>query len=122
MLDMLDMVTPYYLTLLGSPWSMLRPGYGLAPEEPQMEDMAGRQGAWLIHQLHIDACQLHARPFLLLPSSTARVASSATGSWWGEVFLGREEAATVILTLKCFKSETIREWTPRRILHYGSFC
>ena len=101
---------------------MLRPGYGLAPEEPQMEDMAGRQGAWLIHQLHIDACQLHARPFLLLPSSTARVAPSATGSWWGEVFLGREEAATVILTLKCFKSETIREWTPRRLLHYGSFC
>ena len=58
----------------------------------------------------------------LPPSSTARVAPSVTGSWWGEVFLGWEEAATVILTLKCFKSEIIREWTPRRILHYGSFC
>ena len=34
---MLDMVTPYYLTLLGSPWSLLRPGYGPVPEEPQME-------------------------------------------------------------------------------------
>ena len=62
---------------------LLRLGQGLGQEEPQLEVLAGQQREQLLHQLHIDAPQLHASPLLLLPRRTVRVDTYFSRDIWG---------------------------------------